>query len=242
MHRKLNVSICYNNCKRSLVRQHKVKFHKRSKEIQEDLKFDIKILESIGDVNNKNCFEQSVKEETIKENAFKMLKEFKQKMILEKDKEKEVDGMFPEEIAKQWYSWEQEWNRDKELRDKLIHQILNQRQKQIIEKLEKLKEQQQYIYERQRTLINDMQQARKYDIIEKQKQIKEREEIKQDSSRQISFLQQKQRQSQLELEKQDTFESEEKKSIHDFIEKVQTPITTTTVEPKFYGRRRVNWN
>jgi N12 class adenine-specific DNA methylase len=76
-----------------------------------------------------------------------------------------------EEAAKQWSRREQEWNHDKESREKLMHQLLNERQKQINEKLQTLKEQQKENYERQRILIDDIEQARKYDLIEKQKQV-----------------------------------------------------------------------
>jgi hypothetical protein len=69
-----------------------------------------------------------------------------------------------------------------------MHQLLNERQKQINEKLQTLKEQQKENYERQRILIDDIEQARKYDLIEKQKQAKEREEKKQDLQRQVEIL------------------------------------------------------
>ncbi|CAF1100629.1 unnamed protein product [Rotaria sordida] len=225
-----------------LLRQHKIKFHKRSKEIQEHLELDMKILESIAHVDNENYLKQSEQREPLRQNALNMLKQFQQQMKFEKEKEQELDGMFPEEIAKQWSRREQEWNREKESREKLIRQIIDKRHEQIMEKLQILKEQQQEIYERQRILIDDMQQARKYDLIEQQKQAKEREEKKQNSSRQISILEQERTHSRLELEKQDTMKSEDKKQMHDSVQKPQASITTTTVEPKFYGRRRVNWN
>ncbi len=62
---------------------------------------------------------------------------------------------------------------------------MDERQEQVMEKLQALKEQQQETYQRQRALIHDMEQARKYDLIEKQKQEKEREEKKQDLQRQV---------------------------------------------------------
>jgi hypothetical protein len=52
-----------------------------------------------------------------------------------------------------------------------MHQLLDERQEQINEKLQALKEQQKEIDERQRILIDDIEQARKYDLIEKQKQV-----------------------------------------------------------------------
>ena len=90
-----------------------------------------------------------------------------------------------EEAAKQWARREQEWDREKDLREKLMRQVMDERQEQVMEKLQALKEQQQETYERQRALLADMEQARKYNLIEKEKQAREREEKKQDLQRQV---------------------------------------------------------
>jgi hypothetical protein len=90
-----------------------------------------------------------------------------------------------EEAAKQWARREQEWDREKDLREKLMRQVMDERQEQVMEKLQALKEQQHETYERQRALLADMEQARKYNLMEKEKQAREREEKKQDLQRQV---------------------------------------------------------
>ncbi|CAF3398846.1 unnamed protein product [Rotaria socialis] len=172
---------------RQLLRQHKAKLHKRAKEIQEQLELDMKILASIAQADQESQMEQSEQREQLRRDALHMLKQFQQQMKLEKEKEQELDAMFQEEAAKEWARREQEWDREKELREKLMRQVMDERQEQVMEKLHALKEQQQETYERQRALISDMEQARKYDLIEKQKQIKEREEKKQDFQRQVKY-------------------------------------------------------
>jgi len=127
-----------------------------------------------------------------------------------------------EEAAKQWSRREQEWNHEKESREKLMRQVLDQKHKQIMEKLEILKQQQEEIYEKQQILINDMEQTRKYDLIQKQKQAKEREEKK---PLKISIVQQEQPQSKLESEKKDDIQ-------RDYNKQKDVIATTTTVEPK----------
>lgn len=69
-----------------------------------------------------------------------------------------------------------------------MRQVMDERQQQVMEKLQALKEQQQETFERRRALIADMEQARRYDLIEKQKQIQERDERKQDIKRQVRDL------------------------------------------------------
>ncbi|CAF1091613.1 unnamed protein product [Rotaria sp. Silwood1] len=227
---------------RQLLRQHKAKLHKRAKEIQEQLELDMKILASIAQTDEETRIEQSEQREQLRRDALHMLKQFQQQMKLEKEKEQELDAMFQEEAAKEWARREQEWDREKELREKLMRQVMDERQEQVMGKLQALKEQQRETYERRRALIEDMEQARKYDLIEKQKQMKEREEKKQDLQKQISIVQQERAQSQLDLEKQDAIEREEKKQMDQLVRKQKAVISATTVEPKFYGRRRVNWD
>jgi hypothetical protein len=69
-----------------------------------------------------------------------------------------------------------------------MRQVMDERQEQMMEKLQALKEQQQETYQRQRALLADMEQARKYNLIEKEKQAREREEKKQDLQRQVEIL------------------------------------------------------
>lgn len=66
-----------------------------------------------------------------------------------------------------------------------MRQVLEERQEQVMQKLNALKDQQQETYERRKALIEDMEQARKYDLMEKQKQAREREDRKQDIQRQV---------------------------------------------------------
>ncbi|UJR23972.1 hypothetical protein I4U23_026939 [Adineta vaga] len=227
---------------RQLLRQHKAKLHKRAKEIQEQLELDMKILASIAHADEESRMEQNEQREQLRRDALHMLQEFQQQMKLEKEKEQELDAMFQEEAAKQWARREQEWDREKELREKLMRQVMDERQEQVMEKLHALKEQQQETYEKQQALIAEMEQARKYDLIEKQKQAQEREDKKQDLKRQISIVKQERAQSRLEVEKQDAVEREDKRQMDELVRKQRSVISATTVEPKFYGRRRANWN
>ena len=68
-----------------------------------------------------------------------------------------------------------------------MRQVMDERQEQVMEKLQALKEQQQETYERQQALLADMEQARRFNLIEKEKQAKEREEKKQDLQKQVTY-------------------------------------------------------
>ncbi|CAF1183008.1 unnamed protein product [Adineta ricciae] len=207
---------------RQLLRQHKAKLHKRSKEVQQRLDMDIDILTSIVHPEYESRLEQFDEQKQLKENVSNVLQQFQQQMRVEKNKEKEVDDMYPEDAAKQWSRYDQQWNDEQKTRMKLLRPILTERQNQLIKQLHLFKEKQKEIYEKQRTLIEEMEQARKYDLIEKQKQttpIEQKPQI---------FIVRKEPEQPIEYEEsKQTFE--------------QPPLIPTT-DSQFHGRRRIAWN
>ena len=123
-----------------------------------------------------------------------------------------------DEAAKQWSHHDQQWNRENESREKSIQQLLDERQEQIQNRLQTLRNELEDADERQRTLIKDMEQARKYNLIEKQKQERERDEIK-------------------HLPKAPIFQQEQMQSIEDDQPKQVDPLeqkqkSDTNVQPK----------
>ncbi|CAF4422654.1 unnamed protein product, partial [Adineta steineri] len=57
----------------------------------------------------------------------------------------------------------------------------------------------------------------------------------------ISNTQQERENFRLEFEKQNIIEHEDKKQTDQLVQQ-EIAVNTTTNEPKFYGRRRANWN
>ncbi|UJR24799.1 hypothetical protein I4U23_006174 [Adineta vaga] len=160
--------------------------------------------------------ESEEQQQQLKQNASHLLEQFQQQMKIEKNKEKELDAMYPEDAAKQWSRYDQQWNDDQQLRLKLLRPILNERQNQLIQQLHLFKQQQKDIYEKQRLLIDDMEQARKYDLIEKQKM--------------------------LVIQKEPVQSIVYDEPNHPIEQIIPQEILIPPTDSKFYGRRRFNWN
>ena len=65
-----------------------------------------------------------------------------EQLKLEKAREAELDMLFREEASRQWQKREAEWERERLARERLMREVLDERQGQIVEKMEELRIQQ----------------------------------------------------------------------------------------------------
>ena len=83
-----------------LLRQHKAKLRQRAKEIQEALLMDLQILQHMAETNERQRHVDVEKRVAAREEAENMIHVFNQQMLLEKQREAELDSMFQDEAAK----------------------------------------------------------------------------------------------------------------------------------------------
>jgi trichoplein keratin filament-binding protein len=142
---------------RQLLSQHKAKLRQKTKEIQEQLDFDIKVLQSVAQslenekhlITNKRLQAQS--------EAEKMIQVLNDQLRLEKEREIELDALFQEEAQKEWAKRSIEWERESEARETLMKQVLKERQLQIEERRLQLEDKKIESMERREELIKDME-------------------------------------------------------------------------------------
>ena len=144
---------------RQLLRQHKAMLRKRTKDIQEQLELDLKILQLINETQDKQKHLESAKRLQAKADAEHMLQILNQQLRLEKQREAELDSMFQDEAAKEWEKRNNEWKRESLAREQLMKQVLDERQKQIDEKFYILAEKKRESLEKREELIRDMERT-----------------------------------------------------------------------------------
>ena len=105
---------------RQLLRQHKAMLRKRTKDIQEQLELDLKILQLINETQDKQKHLESAKRLQAKADAEHMLQILNQQLRLEKQREAELDSMFQDEAAKEWEKRNNEWKRESLAREQLM--------------------------------------------------------------------------------------------------------------------------
>ena len=169
---------------------------------------DMNILQSIVDGEHENRLGQWQQREELRREASEMLNDFREQIRLEKEKEEEVDAMFQsvvspcdlereretewifvrrEEAAKEWSRREQQWQREKEAREKLMRQVIREREEQVMHKLQALHIEQEQNKEETRMLIDDMQQTRMVDLAQQQRLIEQKEHKQRDLKKQVTF-------------------------------------------------------
>lgn len=83
-----------------LLRQHKAKLRQKAKEIQDTLLLDLQILQHIAETQEQQKHMDIERRMAAKQEAENMIQVFNQQMLLEKQREAELDSMFQDEAAK----------------------------------------------------------------------------------------------------------------------------------------------
>ncbi|KAK7602537.1 hypothetical protein V9T40_008126 [Parthenolecanium corni] len=201
---------------RSFLRhQYQSQLKQKTKQIQEELNEDKRLIEEIS-----RCLEQEekktsrVKEETRQEidRANAMLAEYTK---LEKQREREMEFIFFEEAKKMWQKQEAHWEAEKEARNKLMRDVLITIQQQVKENLQRSAEQHKTLLEEKEDIlgkiedVNNQLKSKEREAAERKKkymadlkeqiQEKEQQKIYEKQKEENEF---RQEQNQLMLEEQ----------------------------------------
>jgi trichoplein keratin filament-binding protein len=169
-----------------LLRQHKAKLRQRTKEIQESLELDLRILKMISDTQEKQKHLDVEKRLKAKADAENMIQVLNQQLRLEKEREAELESMFQDEAAKEWDRRNMEWERERVARENLMKQVLNERKEQMNFKFNLLKQQKEESIQRREELVKDMEKTQALAIREREKSARLIRERKEDIESQIT--------------------------------------------------------
>jgi trichoplein keratin filament-binding protein len=104
---------------------------------------------------------------------------------LEKAREAELDMLFREEASRQWQKREAEWQREKLARERLMREVLNERQEQIRGKMEDLRIQQAESLEQREELLHDLELTNQMTARESQRRAEDKALRKQELEVQV---------------------------------------------------------
>jgi len=143
---------------RVLIRQYKLQLKRKSKQVQEALEIDLKILNEIASKEKEERMIESSRKEKLKADADYMQKVIGDQLRLEKSREAELDLLYQEEASRQWRKRESEWERERIARERLMQAVLEERQEQINEKMERVHEQQKVSIEERERLLEQLEE------------------------------------------------------------------------------------
>eukprot|EP00795_Rhopilema_esculentum_P015491 gene15491-6744_t len=163
---------------RVLVRQYKAQLRRKSKQVQDALELDLKILEDLAKQEQDEMTVRTSRREKAKTEAEKMRQVVQEQLKLEKAREAELDQLYQEEAARQWQKRESEWERERIARERLMQEVLHERQKQVDDRIQiVLRKKQDSIAEREDLIrqMEDYQQSLETEKIEEENRKQERE-------------------------------------------------------------------
>ncbi|NXD77141.1 TCHP protein, partial [Halcyon senegalensis] len=147
---------------------------RRAQQIQEELEMDRQILLALLEKEEEEQRRQSARRERAVADVAWMKRVIEEQLQLEKQREAELETIFREEAKKVWEKREEEWDRERKARDRLMNEVLAGRQRQIQERMESNRRAQEESIKYREQLIKELEEAKELRRREKE----EEEELK----------------------------------------------------------------
>ncbi|NWU63955.1 TCHP protein, partial [Pterocles burchelli] len=155
---------------RFLRHQCNAQLQRQAQQIQEELETDRQILLALLEKEDEDQRRQSARRERAVADAAWMKQVIEEQLQLEKEREAELQTIFREEARKMWEKREEEWEREKAARDRLMNEVLAGRQRQIQEKMELNRRAQEESIKYREQLIKELEEAKELTRREKEQE------------------------------------------------------------------------
>uniref|UniRef100_A0A8C5SZG1 Trichoplein keratin filament-binding protein n=1 Tax=Laticauda laticaudata TaxID=8630 RepID=A0A8C5SZG1_LATLA len=184
---------------RFLKHQVQAQLRKRVQQVQEELEKDRQILLALSEKDEQDQRLQSSRREEAMAAVAWMKKVIEEQLQLEREREAELETIFREEARQVWEKREEEWGREQKARDRLMAEVLAEREQQIQQKMEQNRQAQQESVRFREQLIQQLEEARQLTQWEQQAGVERKTACKQELQAQLT---QRQQQQQEELQHQ----------------------------------------
>uniref|UniRef100_A0A8C0BBN1 Trichoplein keratin filament-binding protein n=1 Tax=Buteo japonicus TaxID=224669 RepID=A0A8C0BBN1_9AVES len=155
---------------RFLRHQCDIQLKRRAQQIQEELEIDRQILLALLEKEDEDQRRQSARRERAVVDVAWMKHVIEEQLQLEKEREAELQTIFREEAKKVWEKREEEWEREKVARDRLMNEVLAGRRRQIHEKMELNRQAQEKSIKYREQLIKELEEAKELTRREKEQE------------------------------------------------------------------------
>ncbi|XP_063272002.1 trichoplein keratin filament-binding protein isoform X2 [Prinia subflava] len=145
---------------RFLKHQCDVQLRRRAQQIREELETDRQILSALLEKEDEDQRRQIARRERAVADVAWMKRVIEEQLQLEKEREAELETIFREEAKKIWEKREEEWEREKVARDRLMSEVLAGRQRQLQEKMELNRRAQEESIKYREQLIKELEEAK----------------------------------------------------------------------------------
>uniref|UniRef100_A0A674H4K6 Trichoplein keratin filament-binding protein n=1 Tax=Taeniopygia guttata TaxID=59729 RepID=A0A674H4K6_TAEGU len=145
---------------RFLKHQCDVQLRRQAQQVQEELETDRQILSALLEKEEEDQSRQIARQGRAVADVAWMKRVIEEQLQLEKEREAELETIFREEAKKMWEKREEEWEREKVARDRLMSEVLAGRRRQIQEKMELNRRAQEESIKYREQLIKELEEAK----------------------------------------------------------------------------------
>lgn len=223
---------------RVLLRQHKTQMMRRSKQIQEELELDKKILNSLIEQEHELDHIQTARREKAKADAEWMRQVIEDQIRLEKTREAELEMLYQDEAARMWQKRDAEWEREKKARERLMQEVLDDRQQQIELRIEENREQQELSLKHREQLLREMEVANQMTHRDKKLAEAQKEAVKLDLQEQIFSRKEREEIARQREDEEAQREQADNEEYTEFLRQETERMRIQGPTPRQHGRRQ----
>nr|XP_056715539.1 trichoplein keratin filament-binding protein [Euleptes europaea] len=187
---------------RFLKHQYQAQMKRRAQQIQEELEKDRQILLALGAEEDKDQSLQTARREQAVAAVAWMKKVIEEQLQLEREREADLETIFRQEAKQVWEKREEEWERERIARHRLMAEVLAERQQQILEKMEQNRQAQEESVRYREQLIHELEEAKQLTQREKEEEAELKTARKRELEAQLTERQWQERE-QLQIQREE---------------------------------------
>uniref|UniRef100_A0A1A8L6B5 Trichoplein keratin filament-binding protein n=1 Tax=Nothobranchius pienaari TaxID=704102 RepID=A0A1A8L6B5_9TELE len=151
-----------------LIRQYKAQLRRKAQQVQEELEADRKIMAALLEGEEEDQRLKAARRERAVADAAWMKSVLEEQLKLEREREAEFETVHREDAQRVWEKREAQWAKEKKARERLMHEVLVERQRQLEEKMQRNREAQESSLKRREELIQELEKERELRRLEKE--------------------------------------------------------------------------
>lgn len=165
----------------------KMKMQKKAREEQEQLAFDLKMLEQLLEESRNEAMEQLQRKIELKEEDRRYREYLRRLMEEEKRKEQELERLIAGEVESAWQRKIEQWRTERIMRKKLLEEVMAGRDRQIQERLEENRRQKEENERERLHLLQAIEDNRRYEMEQAAKRMATSLQYQDDLQQQINY-------------------------------------------------------
>eukprot|EP00045_Choanoeca_perplexa_P003189 m.29026 g.29026 ORF g.29026 m.29026 type:complete len:498 (+) comp11914_c0_seq1:64-1557(+) len=225
---------------RTLRSQHKAALARQSQQVQEELQQDLDMLQQLAEAADGDKELEAARRQRAQDDVAWMKQETQRLLQLERQREQEIDELYYDEAQRMWAKQEAVWAREKEAREKLMRQVLAERQAQIEDKLYRVRDQQEGLIEEREALLASIEASERAEARAAQVEALELERMKQAWQAQLADRQAQEKAQEEEQLQIQLLQEQDEATRRGRLETETRRLASVYTPPK-HGRRRIVW-